>query len=229
MVAEQRGQVAALGCRLRCRPEDLLDLGSGGGLDTCGQGPGKETGINERVFLVGGRPVPAAQFLQIGGGGVHSELLAHLAGRGFGEGFAGFKLAAGLHKPGGSALADQQDPPGVVPDQYRGESQHCRGVVVGAAGAFRAGCVHVGEFRVLLQSGQSVPGQVDQVGCHSGLVGGAGVQPPLAGHGDHAHQHLRVHAAHLGAEAAAAELLGQDVLHIAGNAGEQGGEGSVGL
>ena len=49
------------------------------------------------------------------------------------------------------------------------------------------------EHRLRLQAGQPVPGEVDQVRGHVGLLGLAGVEPPLAGERDHADQHLGVH------------------------------------
>jgi rhodanese-related sulfurtransferase len=45
---------------------------------------------------------------------------------------------------------------------------------------------------VRVQVGQAVPGQVDEAGGDLFQLGLAGVEPPLPGEGDHAHQHLRV-------------------------------------
>ena len=67
------------------------------------------------------------------------------------------------------------------------------------------------------------------MGRHLALVRGPAVLPPLARHGHHADQHLRVHGAVGRGEAAAGELVGQDVLHPGRDVREQGGERAFGL
>src|SRR5689334_9295798 len=71
---------------------------------------------------------------------------------------------------------------------------------------------------------QAVPGQVDQVGRHDLYLRLAGVQPPLPGHGDHAHQHLRVHRRELLVVATVAEEVAEYVLDLAGDIADQAAE-----
>lgn len=63
------------------------------------------------------------------------------------------------------------------------------GTVTLAPGAAPAVCLPAG---VGVQVGQAVPGQVDEAGGDFFQLGLAGVEPPLAGEGHHAHQHLGV-------------------------------------
>src|SRR5215472_6543107 len=76
----------------------------------------------------------------------------------------------------------------------------------------------------VVQLGQAVPGQVDQVGRHHLHLRLAGVQPPLPGHGDHAHQHLGVHRGELLVVTAAAEEVAEYVLDLAGDIADQAAE-----
>src|SRR5262249_46544683 len=63
-----------------------------------------------------------------------------------------------------------------------------------------------------------------QVGRHHLHLRLAGVQPPLPGHGDHAHQHLGVHRGELLVVAAAAEEVAEYVLDLAGDIADQAAE-----
>src|SRR6516225_4744859 len=71
---------------------------------------------------------------------------------------------------------------------------------------------------------QAVPGHIDQVGRHDLHLRLAGVQPPLSGHGDHAHQHLRVHRGELLVVATVAEEVAEYVLDLAGDIADQAAE-----
>ena len=70
---------------------------------------------------------------------------------------------------------------------------------------------------LLLQPGQAVPGQVDQVRGHDLLGRLAGAEPPLAGGADHADQHLGVHRRRLRVEPAALERVHEDALDPGGD------------
>lgn len=80
--------------------------------------------------------------------------------------------------------------------------------------------------RVAFQAGEAVPRKIDQVGGHFVLLHLAVLQPPLTGEGDHADEHLGIHRRCFGVEAAGLELRDQDVFDLAGDVGDQAGEGA---
>src|SRR5690606_31546643 len=83
-----------------------------------------------------------------------------------------------------------------------------------------------GERGMRVEAGQTVPREVDQVGGDLLAFGLTYVQPPLTGQRDHADEHLGVHRRELRVVAPLAELVGQHVLHLAGDLADQAGEGA---
>ena len=63
------------------------------------------------------------------------------------------------------------------------------------------------------------------MGDHLILARLTGIEPPLAGEGCHAHQHLGIHRRQSRRQAVRLELLGEEVLHLACDIDDEAGEG----
>ena len=82
------------------------------------------------------------------------------------------------------------------------------------------------KFRLGLQVGHPVPGQVDKVPGHHQPFRLAIVQPLLAGHCDQPHQSLGIQVRVSRVVTQTGELVPQDLLHLGGDLAEDGGEGT---